>query len=117
MYIDDSLDGSSKVLTDALLKGMKEKSSEYSLGRISQFTFEEITKKMEGTAEIDRIETGFDVLDKYTNGGFANEEYVIIGERIAISRMTFSHQMIRLLVVEQIYRAFTILKGEPYHNE
>ena len=36
---------------------------------------------------------------------------------LSLSPMTFSHQMIRLLFVEQIYRAFTILKGEPYHNE
>lgn len=49
--------------------------------------------------------------------GFSPKVYERIGERIAISKMTFSHQMIRLLVVEQIYRAFTILKGEPYHNE
>ena len=49
--------------------------------------------------------------------GFSPKVYEKIGERSAISRMTFSHQMIRLLVVEQIYRAFTILKGEPYHNE
>ncbi|MDL2315032.1 23S rRNA (pseudouridine(1915)-N(3))-methyltransferase RlmH [Bacteroidales bacterium OttesenSCG-928-C19] len=38
-------------------------------------------------------------------------------EKLALSPMTFSHQMIRLLFVEQIYRAFTIMKGEPYHNE
>lgn len=37
--------------------------------------------------------------------------------KISISRMTFSHQMIRLLFTEQLYRAFTILKNEPYHNE
>ncbi|MBR1769673.1 MAG: 23S rRNA (pseudouridine(1915)-N(3))-methyltransferase RlmH [Bacteroidales bacterium] len=37
--------------------------------------------------------------------------------KISISKMTFSHQMIRLLFVEQVYRAFTILKNEPYHNE
>lgn len=36
---------------------------------------------------------------------------------ISLSPMTFSHQMVRLLFVEQIYRAFTIIKGEPYHNE
>ena len=38
-------------------------------------------------------------------------------EKLSLSPMTFSHQMIRLLFVEQVYRAFTILKGEPYHNE
>ena len=91
--IDDSLDQSSKILTDALLKGIKEKSFEYSLGRISQFTFEEITKKLEGTAEIDRIETGFDVLDKYTNGGFAKEEYIIIGARPSIGKTAFALSM------------------------
>ena len=37
-------------------------------------------------------------------------------QKQAISKMTFSHQMIRLLFTEQLYRAFTILKGEPYHN-
>ena len=38
------------------------------------------------------------------------------GELI-LSKLTFSHQMVRLLCVEQIYRAFTILKGEPYHHD
>jgi 23S rRNA (pseudouridine1915-N3)-methyltransferase len=37
--------------------------------------------------------------------------------KISLSRMTFSHQMVRLFFVEQIYRAYTILKGEPYHHE
>ena len=37
-------------------------------------------------------------------------------ERLSFSRMTFTHQMIRLLLVEQIYRAFKIMRGEPYHN-
>ena len=37
-------------------------------------------------------------------------------EKLALSKMTFSHQMVRLFVVEQIYRAFTILKNEPYHH-
>jgi 23S rRNA (pseudouridine1915-N3)-methyltransferase len=38
-------------------------------------------------------------------------------EKISLSRMTFSHQMVRLFFVEQVYRAFTILKGEPYHHQ
>ena len=37
--------------------------------------------------------------------------------KISLSKMTFSHQMIRLFVVEQLYRGFTILKNEPYHHE
>lgn len=36
---------------------------------------------------------------------------------ISLSRMTFSHQMVRAIFAEQLYRAFTILKGEPYHHE
>ena len=38
-------------------------------------------------------------------------------EKLALSSLTFSHQMIRLLAVEQLYRAQTILRGEPYHHE
>jgi len=37
--------------------------------------------------------------------------------KISLSKMTFSHQMVRLFVVEQIYRAFTILRNEPYHHK
>jgi len=36
--------------------------------------------------------------------------------KISLSRMTFSHQMVRIFFVEQLYRAFTILRGEPYHH-
>lgn len=49
--------------------------------------------------------------------GFSDEVYNKADLKIAMSKMTFSHQMIRLMIVEQIYRAFTILKNEPYHNE
>lgn len=49
--------------------------------------------------------------------GFSQEVYSKIPDKISISNMTFSHQMIRLMVVEQIYRGFSILKNEPYHNE
>ncbi len=49
--------------------------------------------------------------------GFSEEVYARANSKISLSRMTFSHQMIRLLFVEQIYRAMTILRGEPYHHE
>lgn len=49
--------------------------------------------------------------------GFSDEIYHRANDKIALSKMTFSHQMIRLLFVEQVYRAFTIIKGEKYHHE
>lgn len=49
--------------------------------------------------------------------GFAPKVYEAAAERLSLSRMTFSHQMIRMLIAEQLYRAFTILKGEPYHHK
>lgn len=49
--------------------------------------------------------------------GFSDEVYKKAKESITLSRMTFSHQMVRLIFIEQLYRAMTILKGEPYHHE
>ena len=49
--------------------------------------------------------------------GFSDEVYQKAGSLISLSKMTFSHQLARLLCMEQIYRAFTILKGEPYHHD
>lgn len=49
--------------------------------------------------------------------GFAPDIYARADDQISLSRMTFSHQMVRLILVEQLYRACTIIKGEPYHHE
>lgn len=49
--------------------------------------------------------------------GFADTVYQRANGKISLSKMTFSHQMVRLFFVEQIYRAMTILRGEPYHHE
>ena len=49
--------------------------------------------------------------------GFSSKVYERANGKLSLSQMTFSHQMIRLLFVEQLYRAFTILNHEPYHNE
>ncbi len=48
--------------------------------------------------------------------GFSDEVYKAAQEKISLSRMTFSHQMVRLIFLEQLYRAFTILNNEPYHH-
>jgi 23S rRNA (pseudouridine1915-N3)-methyltransferase len=48
--------------------------------------------------------------------GFSQKLYVRANEKISLSRMTFSHQLIRLIFTEQLYRAFTIIKNEKYHN-
>ncbi len=49
--------------------------------------------------------------------GFSEEVYQRANLKISLSKMTFSHQMVRAIFAEQLYRAFTILKGEPYHHE
>lgn len=49
--------------------------------------------------------------------GFSPEVYARANEKISLSSMTFSHEMIRLIFTEQLYRAMTILRNEPYHHE
>ena len=49
--------------------------------------------------------------------GFHQSVYQRANYKLSLSRMTFSHQMVRLFFVEQLYRAYTIIKGEPYHHE
>jgi 23S rRNA (pseudouridine1915-N3)-methyltransferase len=48
--------------------------------------------------------------------GFSDKVYARANQKIALSQMTFSHQMVRLFFLEQLYRGFTILKGEKYHH-
>ncbi|WP_374951261.1 23S rRNA (pseudouridine(1915)-N(3))-methyltransferase RlmH [Mucilaginibacter sp.] len=49
--------------------------------------------------------------------GFDDSVYQRANDKISLSRMTFSHQMVRLFFTEQLYRAFSIIKGEPYHHQ
>lgn len=49
--------------------------------------------------------------------GFSQEVYQRADGKISLSRMTFSHEMVRLFFIEQVYRAMTILRGEPYHHD
>jgi len=48
--------------------------------------------------------------------GFSEDVYIKAKGKISLSKMTFSHQMVRLFIVEQLYRGFTILRNEPYHH-
>ena len=49
--------------------------------------------------------------------GFSEAVYARSTGKIGLSKMTFSHQMVRLFLLEQLYRAFTILRNEPYHHQ
>ncbi len=49
--------------------------------------------------------------------GFSNDLYERSNYKLGLSKMTFSHQMVRMIFLEQLYRAMSILKGEPYHHE
>ena len=49
--------------------------------------------------------------------GFSDDVYARANDQLSLSRLTFSHQMVRLFFLEQIYRCFTIMRGEPYHHE
>jgi 23S rRNA (pseudouridine1915-N3)-methyltransferase len=49
--------------------------------------------------------------------GFSPDVYGKANGKLSLSKMTFSHQMVRLIFVEQLYRAMTIMRGEPYHHE
>ena len=65
-----------------------------------------------------RMNTGLDLT--FVIGGpygFSDEIYQRSNQKIALSQMTFSHQMVRLFFVEQLYRSFSILKGEKYHHD
>lgn len=69
-----------------------------------------LAKKMQGSHK----RTVFVIGGPY---GFSKRVYQRANSLVSLSSMTFSHQMIRLIFLEQVYRAMTILKGEPYHHE
>ena len=75
---------------------------------------EEQQKQKEGELILKEIRLVFIIGGPY---GFSPNIYARSNEKISLSRMTFSHQMVRLIFTEQLYRACTIIKGEPYHHE
>ena len=79
-----------------------------------QFTSREFSEKIDNWMGNSVKKIHFLVGGAY---GFSEEIYNRANEKISLSKMTFTHQMIRLFFVEQIYRAATILQGKPYHND
>jgi 23S rRNA (pseudouridine1915-N3)-methyltransferase len=85
---------------------LDERGKEFSSEEFSLF----LSKKMQGSGKLITFVSG----GAY---GFSEDVYRRASGKIALSRMTFSHQMVRLFFVEQLYRAFTIMNGEPYHHK
>ncbi len=79
-----------------------------------QFTSREFAAKIENWMNASTKRVSFLIGGAY---GFADEIYERANEKMSLSKMTFTHQMIRLFFVEQMYRADQILQGKPYHND
>ena len=78
------------------------------------FTSSKFAEKLQGWMLSSKKRLVFVVGGAY---GFSEKVYQRGNEKLSLSKMTFSHQMVRLFFVEQIYRGYTILNNEPYHHE
>ena len=78
-----------------------------------QFTSAKFAQRLQKWMCIGRKRLVFVIGGSY---GFSDTVYQRANEKLSLSKMTFSHQMVRLFFVEQIYRGFTILNNEPYHH-
>ena len=95
----------SKITPQTFLILLDEKGKEFSSPEFAQY----INKKLlSGAKEIVFLIGGA--------FGFSDEIYARANDKIALSKMTFTHQMVRVVFTEQVYRAFSILKGEKYHH-
>lgn len=79
-----------------------------------QYTSTELARFMEIKSHVVSKRIVFVIGGPY---GFSEDIYKRANEKISLSKMTFTHQMVRLIFVEQLYRAMTILNNEPYHHE
>lgn len=108
-------------------KQQKEKEGEAILGKLNttdflvlldengkQYTSVEFSGYLQGKMNSGLKQLVFVVGGPY---GFSEAVYQKSQGKISLSKMTFSHQMVRLFIVEQLYRAFTILRNEPYHHQ
>ena len=80
----------------------------------TEFTSTEFARLLEKRAQLTAKRLVFVIGGPY---GFSQEVYNRANEMLSLSKMTFTHQMVRLVFIEQLYRAMTILNGEPYHHE
>ena len=110
LTIDQIKSAESKLLLSKIDKAspiilLDENGDQYSSVKLSNF----LQKKMnQGGKSINFIIGG-----AY---GFSEELYQLANAKISLSKMTFSHQMVRILFLEQLYRSFTIIRNQPYHN-
>lgn len=79
-----------------------------------QFTSEEFANQVQSLLQKPNRKIVFQIGGAF---GFSKKVYERANHKIGLSKLTFSHQMVRLFFVEQLYRAFTILKNEKYHNK
>jgi 23S rRNA (pseudouridine1915-N3)-methyltransferase len=106
---------------------IKEKEGELVLKRIKDA--DELVLLDERGRELRSVELASWLQDRLARGGrdlvfviggaygFSDKVYDRADGKLSLSRLTFSHQMVRTIFAEQLYRAFTIIKGEPYHHE
>lgn len=85
---------------------LDERGKDYSSVEFSKFIEKQMTSGLKGLV--------FVIGGPY---GFSKDMYERANAKISLSKMTFSHQMVRLIFTEQLYRAMTIIKGEPYHHQ
>lgn len=90
---------------------------------------EEVVLLDEGGRELRSVEFASWLEERFSRGsrdivfviggayGFSKEVYARADSKLSLSKMTFSHQMVRTIFAEQLYRAFTIMRSEPYHHE
>ncbi len=107
--IKDTLDQGAKDLTD-LFMDLGDSSKDYSLGSIVMETYQKVLARISGEAEDDKIQSGFSVMDKYTNGGFSPEDYVIIAARPSIGKTAFAISMMLNMINDNKKVAFFSLE-------
>lgn len=116
-----------KKATSLTKEQIKEKEGELLLGEIQPR--DEVILLDEHGKELRSVEFASWIQDRLSRGGrdlvfviggaygFSSKVYERADGKVSLSKMTFSHQMVRTIFAEQLYRSFTIIKGEPYHHE